>query len=311
MFMGTQTDLSRSNLLDLAANWLQKCPDTNTAAGVEGARIDVERTYYRQTSLLDASMAGLEPSPNGRPAMYFVGFAGYSEQSVFRSELSRARNILDERFATRGRSLLLVNNRETVEELPLASVSNLKVTLERLGRHMDKEKDILFLFLTSHGSELTLSVSFPGFGLNGFGLNGLSPGDLRAMLDRSGIVNRVIVISACHSGSFIPALEDANSLIMVAARADRTSFGCADNREWTYFGDALFNHALRETRSLVAGFHLAKLTVGAWEKEQNLTASEPQISIGNNIGAKVDAWETTLGDKQAQPQELHLPAGGR
>jgi hypothetical protein len=298
MFMGPQSDLNKPNLVGLATDWLRTRPDASKAAAPEQEPVDVESTYYRQFALLDASTAALELSPEGHPAMYFLGFAGYSGQNVFRSELSQARDLFDLRFATRGRSLLLVNHRDSVKELPLASVTNLSMALERLGQRMDKEKDILFLFLTSHGSERTLSISFPRFALND-----LTPGDLRAMLDRSGIMNRVIVISACHSGSFLPALEEANTLIMAAARADRSSFGCSDKREWTYFGDALFNKALRQTRSLVAAFDLAKATVADWEKTEKLTASEPQMSVGSNIGAKLEAWGRGLGVEQTRQSE--------
>lgn len=44
---------------------------------------------------------------------------------------------------------------------------------------------------------------------------------------------------------------------MTAARAGRTSFGCGNGREWTYFGDALFNHALREETDFIKAFDKA------------------------------------------------------
>jgi hypothetical protein len=31
-------------------------------------------------------------------------------------------------------------------------------------------------------------------------------------------------------------------VVLTAAAADKTSFGCEPSRDWTFFGDALFNH---------------------------------------------------------------------
>jgi hypothetical protein len=96
-------------------------------------------------------------------------------------------------------------------------------------------------------------------------------------------VNRVIVISACHSGSFIPALAEPHTLVMTAARADRTSFGCDDKRRWTYFGDAYFNRALREETSFLRAFARAKRTIGLWEAAEKLVPSLPQVAGGEAL----------------------------
>lgn len=277
------------SLVGYAAEWLRSRRETRTADAPPRKPIDVERTFYRQPAMLDASQAALKHSTKDRPDLYFLGFAGYSLQNVFRNEVSQTRELFDQRFGTSGRSMLLINHRDTYEELPLASASNLALALEGLGRRMDRDKDILFLFLTSHGSEGVLDVSFPPFALND-----LTAPELRAILDSSGIKNRVIVISACHSGSFVPALENANTLVMTAASAERSSFGCDDERDWTYFGEALFDKAMRETSSFVQAFDLAKATISAWEREQQLTPSEPQLSIGAEIRATLAGWERQL-----------------
>src|SRR5207344_2149888 len=114
-------------------------------------------------------------------------------------------------------------------------------TLARVAEVMDPDEDILFLFLTSHGSKdhhFTLE-----FGRMAF--KTLDPPTLRRLLDESGIKRRVIVVSACYSGGFIDALKDDNSLVITAAAADRSSFGCSDKADFTYFGKAYFDEALR------------------------------------------------------------------
>jgi hypothetical protein len=241
------------------------------------APAEVHAVKNRQPLLLGRALAGLRPGAV-QPSLYFVGFAGFGGQAVFKREVIAVRELFDRRFGTRGRSMALINHSSTLAEVPLASVSNLAQTLNHLGGVMDQERDTLFLFLTSHGDKGVLAVDLPGFGLTP-----LTPVALRSMLERSGIRNRIIVISACHSGSFIPALADRTTLVIAAAHADRTSFGCEDKRQWTYFGDAYFNHALREETSFTRAFARAKRLVTLWEGTGRLTPSLPQIAGGEEL----------------------------
>src|SRR6185295_1744831 len=143
---------------------------------------------------------------------------------------------------------------------------------------MDTRRDTLFLFLTSHGDRALFAVEMAGERLAN-----LTPAMLRSMLDRSGIKNSIIVVSACHSGSFIPALASPTRMVIAAARADRTSFGCDDKREWTYFGDAYFNKALREETSFKRAFERARQLVQQWESNERLTPSLPQMMGGEAL----------------------------
>ena len=65
------------------------------------------------------------------------------------------------------------------------------------------------------------------------------------MLDDAGIRNRVIVVSSCYSGTFVDALRDDDTLVMTASAKDRNSFGCSNEADFTYFGKAYFDEALR------------------------------------------------------------------
>jgi hypothetical protein len=223
-----------------------------------------------------------------------VGFAGHA-QGVFKREAFAVRDLFDEKFSTGGRSLVLVNHWSTVGDVPLANATNLERALQHIGGIMNKDRDVLFLFLTSHGNKGLVAVE-----LRGFGLNNLTPDRLRASLDRSGIRNRVVVVSACHSGSFIPALAEPNTLLITAAHADRNSFGCNDRNEWTYFGDAYFNRALRQERSFEKAFHRANALIESWEKKDRLIPSLPQIVVGEAVRAKLEAL---LGPDGEAPKE--------
>ena len=256
-------------------------------------RAGMEKVLGRQPALIGRALALLEPERASHRDLYLIGFAGFGRQHVFRHEVEAVDELLGERFGTRGRSLELINSPDTVDHVPLAAPDNLDVALQRLGHIMDPSEDVLVLFLTSHGTPGRFAVA-----MDELSLRDLTPGQLRGMLDRSGIRNRVIIISACYAGSFVDALKGDNTLLMTAASADRTSFGCADKRDWTYFGDALFNHALRHAASFSEGFDMARQLVAEWEQRDGSRPSEPQISIGRNI-------EAILKDLPVGPPQTH------
>jgi hypothetical protein len=251
--------------------------------------VDREQTLSEQPKLLAASLAGLRPQRPGVVDLYFVAFAGTSTQDVFMKEVRSAQGVFDQRFDTRGRSLLLVNNPRTVTELPVASNDNLRAALAGVAGKMNVEEDILFLYLTSHGGKHVFSVHFPELGLAD-----LSDTELRAILDRSGIKWRVLVISACYSGSFVDALKNEHTLILTAAAANKTSFGCSNENDFTYFGDAYINTALRRDFSFVTAFDQARRIIAAREKEDHLTPSQPQIYVGKAMKAKLQQLEQRL-----------------
>ena len=239
---------------------------------------DIEVAQQGQPASVEQALSELQPSADGTPQLYFVGFAGYGPEAVFKREVVAVRKLFNEKFGTAGRSVALINHRSTVDEFPLASAQNLERALQHVGRIMDPDRDTLFLFLTSHGEQALLAVVMPGMQLQH-----LTPAMLKVMLDRSGIKNRVIVISACHSGRFIPVLASPTTLVIAAARADRASFGCADKRQWTYFGDAYFNRALRRETSFRKAFYRARKLVERWEKSERLMPSLPQIEGGQAL----------------------------
>jgi hypothetical protein len=249
-----------------------------TDGAVAQRRAERSEAHGHQPQLLQRTLAQIEPTSSTRSQIYFVGFAGFGGEAVFKREVIAVRQLFDDRFGTKGRSVGLINHRSTLNEYPLADARNLERVLQHLGRLMDTGRDSLFLFLTSHGQEGKLAVTMPGLALAP-----LRPAQLKAMLDRSGIRNRVIVVSACHSGSFVPALAGPNTLVIAAARADRSSFGCNDRRRWTYFGDAYFNQALRQETSFRRAFDRAKRLITLWEMRDGLMPSLPQIAGGEAL----------------------------
>jgi Peptidase C13 family len=286
---GSMTNWERYDVWYYAGRLWPKSPAEKKKKVAARPPLDVEATYYRQSELVQKTLSGVAQSSGGRPQFYFVGAAPYATQNVFKREVVAVQNLFDERFGTRARSVVLINHHDTATTVPLASATNLERVLRGVGQRMDADKDILVLFITTHGSKKLLSVYFPRFSLNH-----ISPERLARMLDQSGIKNRILIISACHAGSFIPRLTGPNTLIMTAAHAERTSFGCDNEREWTFFGDALFNHALRSTRSFPDAFEKARSLILKWEKERKMIHSDPQISVGAAIKDKLRELEVSM-----------------
>lgn len=246
--------------------------------------IDAEGVMYRQPAILNQTLAGLTPGRKGVSEVFFTGFASYAREDVFLKEVTYIKDLFDRRFGTQYHSVNLVNHLSTLDSLPLANATNLAATLKHLANLMNKDEDVLVLYMTSHGSpDHRLSVSFWPLGLND-----ISPEKLRAMLDEAGVKWRVIVISACYSGGFIDALKSDETLVATAAAADRTSFGCGSQSEFTYFGEALFKDELAHEFSFVAAVDKAKMIIEQREASEQITASLPQHWVGAGIKTKLD-----------------------
>ena len=162
-----------------------------------------------------------------------VSFGLFGDQGVFRRE--GAAQIVESRF---GHGSVVV--RFNTKTGGGASIKSLAATLQAEAKKMDRDTDILFLVLTSHGSPDGLAITA------GRRAETLRPSTLAEMLDQTGVQHKVVIISACYSGVFIPRLANSDTLVITAADADHASFGCEDKAQWTYFGDAFFNIALNQ-----------------------------------------------------------------
>ncbi len=241
-----------------------------------------EALLYQQAGLLEHTLNTLQPQRPNAPDLYFVGFAGYGWQDVFMKEVNTVRALFDKRFDTQGRSVVLINSTKETSGVPIASTTALQITLKHVGALLDPDEDVLFLFVTSHGSTDPATISVNNSGLD---LTQLTPERLKTALAATPIKWKVIVVSACYSGGFIPALRDDNTLVITASSADRNSFGCDDRNSMTDFGRAYFEEALNTTRSFTAAFEMAKKRIAKREKAAGLTPSQPQMAMGKQFAA--------------------------
>ena len=230
----------------------------------------LELALLNQGRLLEQSLTSL---PRSTPPieLYSLVLAGDGQQSVFLREADYVSKLLKVRFGARGQ-VTLVNHRDHLADRPMATRENLTRAARALAERSGPE-DLVFIYLTSHGSQdHQLVLDQPRLQLADLTANELASA-LAPLRHR----DKVIVISACYSGGYIAPLKDERTLIMTAARPDRVSFGCSEEADFTYFGDALFAQALNQTDDLKQAFELASTRVAERERTEGFEASEPQL----------------------------------
>ncbi|MGY8667226.1 C13 family peptidase [Bradyrhizobium sp. UFLA05-109] len=201
-----------------------------------------------------------------------VSFGLFGDQGVFRSEATGAAQVVADRFET-GPIEVQYNSKKGGS----ATVETLARSLRVVAGRLDTENDVLFLILTSHGSPDGLAIKAGRLAQT------LTPSRLAEILEQTGVRHKVVIISACYSGVFIPRLANPDVLVITAADADHPSFGCEDKAKWTYFGDAFFNVALRRAESLKDAFTSARALVRRRELRERFEPSNPLMAGGANV----------------------------
>lgn len=256
-----------------------------------------EQVIYAQPGLLDREAAHLKPRTPGKVNLYAIVFAGDGSQNAFRNEAEYFDRLFSKRLGADGHVVVLENNPESLTTRPLATWSNLEDALDAVASKMDVKQDILLVYFTTHGSEdHTLLVDMDPLPLDQIGAT-----DLPGILAEHPFKYKVVIVNACYSGGFIPTLKNAGTMVITAARADRSSFGCGEQSELTWFGHAFLVNALNKTDDFRQAFKLASTQVATWEKRDNYEPSEPQISAGAGITEQLAKWRKGLTPGPAIP----------
>ncbi len=248
-----------------------------------------EAVLYSQETLLRNALAKIQSDPTtpGKPQLYFVGMGGDATQEVFLKEVRSIEGWMKANFATDGRTVMLLNSPKTITDVPLANGTTLAATLQRIGEVMNREQDVLFLYMTSHGSkDHKFSLNFPPLQFND-----MTPKTVRAALDAAKIKWRVVVVSACYAGGFVNDLKDEHTVVIAAAAPDKASFGCTNEADWTYFGKAFFDEALPQYLLLDKAFAAAREIVTARELKEKREPSAPQMAASP---AMLAHWERLI-----------------
>ncbi|HEX8301250.1 C13 family peptidase [Sphingomonas sp.] len=273
-------------------------PVEGLASGPELQRGRTAKWMLEDNRRLTKALAALASQRKSVVDAYVVAVALDSDP-VFGREAREAGKVLGRRYDAVGRTLVLGgSDGKGPSTLPNGSLTSLTLGLARVAELMDKEQDVLVLYTTSHGAKVGIAYHD---GNQGYGI--LAPERLAGLLDELGIKNRVLILSACYSGIFVPALSSDTTALFTAASSDRPSFGCLAENDWTFFGDAMINRGLRKAQTLDKASEEARALIGEWEGSARLQPSNPQVSIG----AKVSTWLAPL--EARMPKTATEPVG--
>jgi len=143
-------------------------------------------------------------------------------------------------------------------------------------------RDVVVVMLTSHGSPDVMAVKTSPAGE----VFSISAETLAAFLAPLSNDRQILILQACFSGSLIDELRAPNRIIMTAAAADRSSFGCNPDSDNTWFIKSM-NRAMAQGGSWQQIFARTRALVATDETAQGVPASNPQSYVGANMR---DIW---------------------
>ena len=276
VFVARDFDIRSANLWEALLAQVAP-PKGNTSTQSEATDLD-----QPQQKLLQAEIAALAAPTKGATNIYALGIAGWADQDVFLKELDGGLAAMGGALPIRGHSVRLANHSETAQSIPLANQRNFAAAVHAISEVMNKDDDVFLLLMTSHGQPTGFGLRLPSELIVE-----LTPQEVAATLDGEGIKNRLVIVSACYAGIFVPPLANDNTIVITAADAKNTSFGCAPERDWTYFGDAFFRQSMRPGRDLQHAFDNARVLIQGWELMDQARPSNPQAHFGPALVAKL------------------------
>lgn len=258
--------------------------------------------YLAQHDRMTRAISALQPQKPGVVDAYVVSI-GLDSDPVFAREAAEAAKVLARRYGATGRTLYMTAGADDkTVGAPQGSPSNLATALAAVADKMDAKEDVLILFATTHGDP----VSGLAYRDGNYAAGMIAPQRLADLLDGVGVKRRMVLLSACFSGVFIPLLTNDQTVIVTAASSQRTSFGCAPGNDWTFFGDALVNNAFRKPQKFDAAITEATQLISQWEGTLKLKPSRPQVFVGDNARVWLDALEDKM--PKTQTAKVGRPA---
>lgn len=265
----------------------------NEAMAVNGWSMEQNRSpewHLAQHQKLTKAIGKILPQRAGIVDAYVV-VVGLDSDPVFKREAAEVLKVLERRYGAAGRSLLLTAGSGTdAADAPQGSPPHLATAMASIAAKMNVKEDVLIFYSTSHG-DASLGLVYRD-GDNGYGM--IAPKRMKALFGDLGIERRILLLSACYSGVFVPEMQGPDSIVITAASAYRTSFGCTPGNDWTFFGDALVNTALRKSQPLEKAAEEATGLISTWEAKLGLYPSQPQISIGADSAAWLKLLEARI-----------------
>ena len=247
------------------------------------------------TALPGASAASRSPPPSPSP---FAGWAAIVVAGDWQAHGGGASEAFDNARRDVGRALVSAgfqaqNLREfsvrPTRYKPRPGKSDIDGVYDALSALGAQARDGCLVYFTSHGLQGGVFVADQL----------LTPSVLAAMLDQAcGRRPTIVVISACYSGVFVPEVAAPNRMVLTAARADRSSFGCGEADRYPYFDDC-FLSSFRTARDFPHLGAAVQACVARRETETGMAPpSEPQVSIGAELRPLLPLYPLPAGTAQ-------------
>lgn len=254
------------------------------ACSTAPSQTEMEIILDSQNALLKKQKNEVLTSDPDKTNLFFVGISADYNQPEMYKETIAAKALFDDKYGTQGRSVLLINHNDTVEEIPIASQRNIGKVFKNVGSKMNKEEDVLFVYLTAHGY-------WGGQFMINFGPEKntvLNNKRLKHYLDKSGAKWKVIVINSCYSGGFIDDLIDPYTLVITSTSDERLAYYNKEPWNYSYFGQSFFAEELSPEKPIEEAFELAKVAISRLESNiKKGEESQPQFIYGNEIMDKL------------------------
>jgi hypothetical protein len=230
-----------------------------------------------QAGLLAAQQQAAAGARSDGPRLFYIGLALFPQQWS-EDDVIDLGNVLQKNARMHVVQLIASNSAGEPRRYPVADERAIAALVRSATEHA-RPDDIVLVHISTHGNRGSLASQL-GSGPSKM-ISGAQLASQFAPLDRQA---NVIIISACYSGSLISALQTPRRIIITAARADRSSFGCSASSHHTYFGEAELQAFAEPGHSLQQIVEDLRDTVASMEHRKHLTPSDPQVSAGGNVG---------------------------
>ena len=200
------------------------------------------------------------------------GHAGGPTEAFDNARRDLAKAFVAEGFSPQNVRQFSVHPEQYPDTAPFVSdIETIHTALESLTK---EAKGGCLIYFTSHGNTDGAVVGDTMFG----------PRMASLMLDAEcGERPTVVVISACYSGVFVPALAAPNRMVLTAARPDRSSFGCGEADKYPYFDQCMLQ-SLPGSPDFATLGRTVQACVANREKAEHVgPPSEPQMYIGGEL----------------------------
>jgi hypothetical protein len=178
-------------------------------------------------ALLLAVVPGAAPAACAETHWKAILLAGDNSAPVFDNATGEMARLLEHR----GVEVVATFTADTAKVSETVHLATHEELRKLPGRIPLAEGEGCLFFATSHGTRQGLHLPADQV------MSILSPSALKKILDDTcGTAPTVLIVSACHSGTFIRrGITGPNMVILTAASEWRKSFGCRPERRFTYY----------------------------------------------------------------------------